>query len=112
MFLDGTAQPFIANSLSAGLSGLLTRRLDVSVTAGAILGDIGLEGATATYDTYSGSSRIRFGLTRSTALYAEYLANYSRVNSGPTSGVNRGGVRFGLNLYVPIVGDATAGIQR
>ena len=111
-FLDGTDQPFLSNSMSVGLAGLVTRRLDVSVTAGAILGDIGLEAGVAAgatpYDTYTGSSRVRFGLTNSMALFAEYLATYSRYNSGipVATGLNRGGLRFGLNLYVPIVRDA------
>jgi len=110
-FLDGTDQPFLSDSVSVSLAGLVTRRLDVSVTGGAILGDIGVEagitaGATP-YDTYTGSSRVRFGLTNSMALFTEYLATYSRYNSGtpvPT-GLNRGGLRFGLSLYVPIVRD-------
>jgi hypothetical protein len=111
-FLDGTNQPFLSDSFSAGVSGLVTRRLDVSLTAGAILGDIGLEagvGATPMpYDTYTGSSRVRFGLTNSIALFGEYLATYSRYNNSlaPVApGLNRGGLRFGLNLYVPIVRD-------
>ena len=85
-FLDGSDRPFLSDSVSIGLAGLVTRRLDVSVTAGAVLGDIGLEagvaGAATPYDTYTGSSRVRFGLTNSTALFAEYLATYSRYNSG------------------------------
>ena len=111
-FLDGSDQPFLSDSMSVGLAGLVTRRLDVSVTAGAILGDIGLEAGVAAaatpYDTYTGSSRIRFGLTNSMALFAEYLATYSRYNSGvpAAAGLNRGGLRFGLSLYVPIVRDS------
>src|SRR5205085_7469982 len=107
----GTNQPFLSNSVSVGLAGLVTNRLDVSVSAGAILGDIGFEGgigASATpYDTYTGSSRVRFGLTNSIALFGEYLATYSRFNhlAAPAPGLNRGGVRFGVNLYVPIVRD-------
>jgi hypothetical protein len=110
-FLDGTNQPFLSNSMSVGVAGLLTNRLDVSVSAGAILGDIGFEGGigalTTPYDTYTGSSRVRFGLTNSIALFGEYLATYSRFNNsiGPPPGLNRGGLRFGLNLYVPIVRD-------
>jgi hypothetical protein len=109
-FLDGSNQPFLSDSMSIGLAGLVTRRLDVSVTAGAILGDIGIEAGVAAatpYDTYTGSSRVRFGLTNSMALFAEYLATYSRYNGGAAAaaGLNRGGLRFGLSLYVPIVRD-------
>jgi hypothetical protein len=111
-FLDGTDQPFLSDSLSVGLAGLVTRRLDVSVAAGAILGDIGLDAGAATttptaYDTYTGSGRVRFGLTNSIALFGEYLATYSRFNNldRVAPGLNRGGLRFGLSLYVPIVRD-------
>lgn len=112
-FLDGTSQPFLSNTATFGIGGLLTRRLDLSLSAGAVLGDIGFEaGAGTAYDTYTGSARMRYGLTNTFACYAEYLYSYSKYGStGPVADLNRRGFRVGLTVYAPLLqqGGRTAG---
>jgi len=107
-FLEGAAQPFLSHSGALELDGLLTRRLEVSVSLGAVLGDIGLDStASATgYDTYSAATRMRYALNSRFALYGEYLYNrslYSLDNGLP--GIDRSGVRVGINAYLPLMSE-------
>jgi hypothetical protein len=105
-FLEGTGQPFMSNSAAFDIHGLLTRRLEASFSVGAVRGDLGLDVATAAtaYDTYSASTRLRYALGSRFALYGEYLYNRSlfSVDTG-MPGIDRTGLRLGLNAYVPLM---------
>jgi hypothetical protein len=112
-FLEGTSAPFLSHSGSFGMSGLLTRRLDTSFSIGAVLGEIGLDGATVAaptaYDTYSASMRFRYAMNDSFALYGEYMRNYSQYSSSsPLPGLDRTGFRIGGTFYWPLVQERAA----
>jgi hypothetical protein len=103
-FVEGNAQPFLSQTATVGLSGLLTRHLDTTLSAGAVLGDIGFEGTPTAYDTFSGTAQARYAINRSFAMYGEYVYNYSKYSSGANGpGINRSGFRAGLTAYWPIV---------
>jgi len=107
-FLDGAPQPVLSNSVALNLGGLLTRRLDVSIAAAAIIGSVEVEGPVADYDTYVGSARTRYALTRRIALHAEYVFQ-SHHSFGPAESLpnqDRGGVRAGISFYVPLLQDS------
>jgi hypothetical protein len=107
-FVDGSARPYFSDSGTFALSGLITRRVDVSGSIGAVLGDLGLEGTTTPYDTYSASARFRYGMTRTLAMYGEYLYNYSTYSdSAGMPSLNRSSLRFGVSLYVPLQQERT-----
>lgn len=112
-FIDGTARPFFSDSGTVTLSGLVTRRLDLSMSVGAVLGDLGLEGGATPYDTYSASTRFRYGISRTWALYGESLYNYSTYsdNTGQP-GLDRLSLRFGITLYVPLLEERVRGGNR
>ena len=106
-FLDGVSAPFLSDSTTLALSGLLTRKLETSFSVGAVRGDLGFDsgiGSTTPYDTYSGSARMRYALGRTFATYAEYVYNFSRYSAASgLAGINRSGIRVGLSAYVPLM---------
>ncbi len=107
-FLDTVARPVLSNFVAVNLSGLLTRELEVSIAADAILGEVGFDVRGSAYDTYTGTALIRYGLARRLAVYGEYIYSSLAFSQSPTPnenvpGQHRGGLRVGLSWYVPLV---------
>jgi len=106
-FVPGLAQPVYANSVSAGLDGLLTRRIEFGLAGGFSQGRSVLAPDSSRYDTYNGSARFQYALTPSTALHLEYFyyfydfLGHVVVVSGAPQRMERNGVRVGLRLLVP-----------
>jgi hypothetical protein len=65
--------PVFADSIRAELAGLLTRRIDISASAALATGETAMTLRGRKLDTYTGNARLRFALSRSFALYSEYL---------------------------------------
>lgn len=65
--------PVFADSARAEIAGLVTRRIDISGHAGLATGGSARRRQTRQLDTYTGNARLRFALSRSFALYSEYL---------------------------------------
>ena len=104
-FLETTSRPLLSDSGVLSVSGLLTRRVDLSLSAAAVRGEVGIDASGTRYDTYAGTMAMRFAMTRSLALSADYLYNYQRFSEATATAAGRGrnGVRVGLSWYVPIV---------
>ena len=106
-FIPGLAQPVYANSVSAGLDGLLTRRVELGFGGGFSQGRSALTAGASQYDTYNGSARLQYALTTSTAIHVEYFYYFYDflgdvlVVSGAPQRMERNGVRIGLRLLVP-----------
>jgi hypothetical protein len=100
-------EPVFANSFGLGIDGFLTRRVDLAVSAGYSSGDPILNDSALAYDSYMGSIRIRYALTRLTAVYTEYLyyfydfAEGTPLLVGVPPGLERHGVRAGVTLWMP-----------
>lgn len=105
-YVAGLTQPVFADSLTASVDGLLTRRVDVLVSAAYSNGESALNRQSSTFDTYTGDVRLRYALTRTLAAYGEYLYYFwdSRgslpLAPGIPAGVERNGARVGLMLSV------------
>jgi hypothetical protein len=101
-------EPIYADSARLELSGLITRRVDVSAAAGLAQGESALNRLNSSLDTYTATARARFAMTRSLALYTEYLYYYYDLRGQsalapdlpPT--VDQHSVRVGLTLWIPI----------
>lgn len=109
-FLDGSPAPIPSNGYTVNLGGLVTRRLEISLGAAAILGEIGLEASGSAYDTYSGSARVRYGLRPRLALHGEYVyqsLSYSDPRPELPPGQDRAGVRGGVTWYLPLVQESS-----
>jgi hypothetical protein len=108
-FLDGVPEPFLSDATIVTISGLMSRRFDMSLSAGAVLGEVGLESLGTTYDTYTAAGRLRYAITSSTAFYAEYLYDYHKYSGDVSTiipGQDRTGVRVGVTFFLPILQEA------
>ena len=100
-------EPVFANSLGLGIDGYITNRIDVAVSGGYSSGESILNTSALAYDTYTGSVRVRYALTRLVATYGEYLYYFydfaagTPVLIGVPRGLERNGVRVGLTLWMP-----------
>jgi hypothetical protein len=107
-FREGFDDPFLTDALSAGISGLITRRLDLSALARWSFGKLDRPGRTA-HDGFVGTVQARYALARYVALFARYL--YYQYEFGPdvpldpglARSLDRQGVRVGVTASVPLI---------
>lgn len=102
-------QPFYADSISASVSGLFSRRIEYDGTAGFSSGDAGLTGRSPRYDALTASSQVRVAITRELAVYGQYLFYDYKFRSGIAplppgfpEDLSRHSVRAGLTLWLPL----------
>jgi len=110
-FVPGLAQPVYANGVTAGLDGLLSRRVEIGFAGGYSQGRSALSPTASQFDTYNGSARVQYALGNSTAIHVEYLYYFYDflgdvlVLSGAPPRMERHGVRVGLRFFVPALKD-------
>jgi hypothetical protein len=108
-YVAGFSSPFFSDSASGGLSGFLSPRSRVNVSAGYSNGQAGIATTNQGYRTYSGVAGYQFALNRFIALTADY--NYYHYLFDPTvtlpiglnRGLNRQSIRGGLTLWLPLL---------
>jgi hypothetical protein len=106
--ISGLGAPFFADAATASVQGSITRRVEWRTTASYTNGDLGITGPTNTFDSYTGSSRLRYALSRTLAVYTEYVvyryqfANLASLPVGFPPTINRQGIRAGLTLWLPL----------
>ena len=106
-YLADLPVPVFADGFGAGVDGLISRRVDVSASAGYSNGESALGRDSLQFDTYTGNLRVRYALSRTFAMYGEYLYYYydfrgsAQLLVGIPPGLERNGVRAGLTLWVP-----------
>jgi hypothetical protein len=100
-------EPVFADGASVGVDGLVSRRVDLVMSAGYSSGESLLNRENLLYDTYTGQLRVRYAFGRPFAVFAEYLYYYysfrgnTQLREGLPPGLERSGVRAGLTLWVP-----------
>jgi hypothetical protein len=104
-YIAGLNQPVFSDSITASVEGSIARRLDATVTAAYASGDSASKLDRQIVDTYSGSTRLRFAVTRSFAAFAEYVYyDYAIRGAVLAPGIprqlTRNSVRAGLTLSV------------
>ena len=105
-YIAGLNQPVFSDSITAGVDGLITRRLDATVAAAYSSGDSVSNRDRLIFDTYTGNTMLRFAVTRSFAAFAEYVYYYHEIRGpvllapGLARQLNRNSVRAGLMLNV------------
>ena len=106
-YLTGLTEPVFARSASASTTGLITRRVDVAITAGYTTGKSALSLNNSVFDTYTGDIRLRYSPTRTFATYVQYLYYFydSRGSlplvPGMPSTLDRNSIRGGLVVRLP-----------
>jgi hypothetical protein len=109
-YLAVLTEPVLIHGAWLGLTGLITRRVDVSAAAGYATGASALSLSSQNLNTSTGNVRIRYAFKRSFALYSEYLYYYYDLRGQasvapslpPVSEQHR--VRVGLMLFVEPLG--------
>ena len=99
--LGGQVLPYVTDSVSGAVSGLMTRRLGLSVAGGYSRGT-SVGGAENAYDSPYASARVSYTLTRDLPVWVEYV--YYRYGFNQATGLapgfplvmNRQGLHAGL----------------
>jgi hypothetical protein len=71
-FVESLRNPVFTDGLTAGLGGLLNRKIQVQASTGVVRGNVGLGGAANGYLSYFTTAGLNFGLTRTLALGVDY----------------------------------------
>lgn len=108
-YVTQLSEPVFITGISADLAGLLTPRLDVEVGTRYSTGASALTPAALAFDTYGSDVRLRYGLTRTLAIYGQYVYYFydfqqnALLPSGIPPGLERNGIRAGFTLWIPAV---------
>jgi hypothetical protein len=108
-FVSGLVDPLFVNGISGRLMGFVNERTDVSLFGEYEFGTFGFHAASSRYSNYTGSTRVRFALTRNVAIYAAHLYYHygfgagAELPSGLAQRLNRQGARAGLIVWLPVV---------
>jgi hypothetical protein len=107
--MEGLAAPVFSDSVTATLAGFITNRLDLVVEGAFTEGEVGVTATRNPFDSVTGTARLRWGITRSVASFAEYFYyryGFDRTFALPADmprSTDRQGVRVGLMLFVPVI---------
>lgn len=108
-FLDGFAEPYLADSIGVSAHGFLGRRIDISTSSGYSTGAIGFSGGNRQLTTYSASAQLRVAVTRKVALFSqcEYYRYQLGGDSSREAGLeprrDRRAVKGGLLFWLPVI---------
>src|SRR6185503_92525 len=111
-YSQGLGLPVIIDSVSAGVSGDLGRRVQVSAGGGFVSGNVGagLSGAGgSSYKVATGNASVRTALTRTTGVSVHYAYRHYRFGDpaalpiGLRANADRHTVRASLDLWVPLI---------
>ena len=103
-------EPVFSDAARIELTGLVSRRLDLSASAGFVVGQPALTRDTPSFDTYTGTTRARYAVSRSVAIYGEYLYYYYDLSRQAALAPDlpkvfeQHGVRVGVMLWTRPVG--------
>jgi hypothetical protein len=107
-YVPGLSEPISGKSLTTTIEGLVSRRIDVSLSGGYATGESAISNATSAYETYNADGRLRCALSRTTAAYVEYVRYFydSRgtlpLGPGVPMLLERQGVRAGVMMRLPL----------
>lgn len=107
-FVDTFEAPVLYDAATAELGGLITRRLEFTMSAAAVRGEVGLA-ATRNYSSYIGTTGLTQALSRNVALSVSYF--YARYTLGEgialPDGIigqpKRQGARVTLTAWAPLL---------
>jgi len=101
------SEPVFSDSVSGAVDGFLTDRWTVSLSVGYSSGESAVLSNTSTFDTYTGSVKLRYAVSRMWATYVDYLYYYYdfrgrlQLPPGVPPTLKRNGLRAGLTLWMP-----------
>jgi len=108
-FVENLRDPTFSDSISVGLSGLVTRRLQLHSAAGGAVGTVGLSTNANRFSGYYGEGGFTIGLTRFMGLDVSYVKYHYHVGAqqvlpiGVFTQLDRQSIRFALQLWSPLI---------
>jgi hypothetical protein len=108
--IEGFPQPFFADSLAAYATGSVSERVSLYLTGGYSKGELGLTASATPTNMFDAMARLRVTMTRLFALSGQYV--FYRYQFDGTTGLlplgipsqlNRQGLRFGVDIYLPFI---------
>jgi hypothetical protein len=108
MLRESFDEPVLANTATAGLKGLFTRRLQFNFIAQAALGEVGEDRNGNKFDSYYANSSLTYSVTRFMSVGVTY--SYYRHRAGEDVSLpvgyprefDRQSVRANVNLWAPL----------
>jgi hypothetical protein len=107
-FVEGFPDPFFSDTVSTTLEGFAGPRTRLSFGATYTSGDVGVL-TDRSYDTYNANAHAQLAATRWLAFYADYFFYHYKFAPGVVlpfgigRGLDRNGVRVGVNLWAPLL---------
>jgi hypothetical protein len=107
-YIEGTRAPALSDVVSAGLDGLVSRRMHFRSSAAASRGTIGLS-SSSSYSAYRVSVGLAVGLTRWLAVQGDYWFNQYRFDSPDVlvvpyaNQLGHQSVQVGVALWAPLL---------
>jgi hypothetical protein len=107
-FYEGFTDPFLADGVTADVSGFVSRRLRFSSAASYSVGTVGT-GEQHGFDSTFATAGLEFGLTRSLALFTRYVYYHYNFDGNFSNDprllrrMDRQGARAGLTVSVPVI---------
>lgn len=104
-YVPGLTEPVFTTGGRISVTGLIGRRVDVSAFAASATGTSPTSLNTRNFASYTGEARIRYALTRTFALYSEYLYYYydlggqAHLAPGLPAVYEQRGIRVGFMLF-------------
>jgi hypothetical protein len=101
-------EPVIADSVSAGFGGLISRRMQFTSVVRGALGKQGLERNAPGFDTAQAAATVRYGITRFMSLgvtYSYYQQRFdegAQLSVGTPASAERHSVRATVGLWAPL----------
>ncbi len=109
-FIETFGDPFFSDSATLSVGGMINRRVRFHSGASTSVGDVGLSGAGGNgFNTYTGSSGVNLGLTRSFGLALDYAYYHYSFKTGALlplglpRDMNRQSLTASLSLWAPLV---------
>jgi hypothetical protein len=107
-YVDGFERPLYGDMFTTGVSGLLSRRMELVVRGTYTSGAVGLSARAPQYDSYYASARLRRAISRRLAGYVEalfYRYDFDEAAPRPPGlppRFDRLAFRCGLSIWVPL----------
>jgi hypothetical protein len=108
-YIPAFTEPVFTDGVSANIDGMITRRLDLTVSAGYSDGESAFSRNASALKSYNGDVRLRYALNRTMAAYVQYLYYFydfggnTQLAPGMPTRLERNAVRAGFSLWLPVV---------
>jgi hypothetical protein len=106
--VEGLAAPVFSDAFTVASNGFVGPRADLAFSVGYSKGSPASVGTQADFTTYTGTAKLRYGLTRSVALTTEYLyyfydfSSLGQLAPGLVPRVRRNSIRAGVSFWTPL----------